>query len=73
MLLLLLMAFTNGLTFLHRANAIMVIRLPGTPTNMNTMHVAEANVNKPLGYPENSSSECVMVVPEHSGGIKSKK
>lgn len=39
----------NGLTFLHRAKAIMVIRLPGTPTNMNTMHVADAKVSKPFG------------------------
>lgn len=32
-------------TFLHRANAIIVIRLPGTPTRIKTMQVAEANVN----------------------------
>lgn len=38
-------------TFLHLASAIMVIKFPGTPTRMNTMQVAEANVNSPLGYP----------------------
>lgn len=30
------------LTFLHRANAIIVIRFPGIPTRMNTMHAAAA-------------------------------
>lgn len=44
------------LTFLHLANAIIVIKFPGTPTNMNTMHVADAKCNKPDGYPWNSSS-----------------
>lgn len=44
------------LTFLHRANATIVIKLPGTPTNINTMHVADAKCNNPVGYPWNSSS-----------------
>lgn len=42
---------------MHLANAIIVIKLPGTPTNIKTMHVADANVNKPDGYPWNSSSD----------------
>lgn len=47
----------NRLTFLHLANAIIVIRFPGTPTNMNTMQVADAKCSKPDGYPWNSSSD----------------
>lgn len=43
-----------GLTFLHRASAMMVIKFPGKPTNINTMHVADANVNKLDEYPSNS-------------------
>lgn len=46
--------FPFGLTFLHRANAMMVIKFPGKPTNINTMHVADANVNKLDEYPSNS-------------------
>lgn len=45
--------FSFDLTFLHLARAIIVIKLPGKPTNINTMHVAEANVNKPDEYPSN--------------------
>lgn len=44
------------LTFLHRANAIIVIKFPGTPTNIKTMHTAVAKCNNPDGYPWNSSS-----------------
>lgn len=43
-----------ALTFLHLANAMIVIKFPGTPTKMYTMHVTLANVIKPDGYPSNS-------------------
>lgn len=33
---------------------MMVIKFPGKPTNINTMHVADANVNKLDEYPSNS-------------------
>lgn len=46
--------FSFGLTFLHRASAMMVIKFPGKPTNINTMHVADANVNRLDEYPSNS-------------------
>lgn len=39
---------------MHLASAMMVIKFPGKPTNINTMHVADANVNKPDEYPSNN-------------------
>lgn len=46
--------FSFRFTFLHRASAMMVIKFPGKPTNINTMHVADANVNRLDEYPSNS-------------------
>lgn len=36
-------------TFLQRANAIIVIKFPGMPTKMNTMHAAVAKCSSPFG------------------------
>lgn len=41
-------------TFLQRANAIIVIKFPGMPTKMNTMHAAVAKCSNPSGYSSNS-------------------
>lgn len=37
------------LTFLQRAKAIIVIKFPGIPTRMKTMHAAVAKYNSPAG------------------------
>lgn len=39
----------SSLTFLHRAKATIVIRLPGIPTRMKQMHAAVAKYNSPAG------------------------
>lgn len=38
-----------ALTFLHRANAMIVIKFPGTPTSMKTMQTAVAKCSSPDG------------------------
>lgn len=43
------------ITFLHRANAIMVIKLPGTPRTIKMIQAVEANPNSPDEYPWNNS------------------
>lgn len=44
------------LTFLHRASAIMVIRLPGTPTKINKIQDMEANIKSPVDIPGNRTA-----------------
>lgn len=47
----------NLITFLHRANAIIVIKLPGTPSNIKMIQAVEANPNNPDEYPWNNSPD----------------
>lgn len=41
----------NEITFLHRANAIIVIKFPGTPSTIKMIQAVEANPSKPDEYP----------------------